>query len=329
MASTTARRTAAEEVAATLSTAASYASSTPGVTIEYLEVDFDTLEIDPSIQRDEERDEINRIVREFNPDALGVVTVSVRDVANPSTGKPEAHWFLVDGQQRRAACREVQYQGKLRALVYRGLSKDQEAQLFLDLNDRKGVGPWSKFKARLEAGEEQALAIQLILDELEIPVGAPDGFMAIAKADSIFKAGERGPANLRFALTILRDVYGEYNARILGGLAYLYNECHQFLDEELLRSKLSEYASSPLQVVRSANTLKATYGGRADIVYAEALANFYNRKMRRNSARSKALPSFYLGRKFRPTGSDLDELAIRRAEALEEADRDDEFADEA
>lgn len=299
------RTTAQDGLASVLSIHASFAAMNPEHRVSVMMLDWESLEIDPTIQRDEEADEINRIVREFNPAALGVITVSVREVPDPVTGVPSPHWFLVDGQQRRAVCRLVSYEHQLPAIVHYGLTKAQEAQLFLDLNNRKGVGPWSKYKSRIEAGEPQAVAIQAILKDLEIPIGPPGGFMAIAKADSIFRGSPRGAANLRFALEMMRDCYSSYDGRIIGGFARLYDEfaSDPRFKVETLRSRLAEFAPTTDNVVRSARTLETTYGGKADLAYAEALAGFFNRRFRRDSPNS--LPSLFHGYKRRPEPAEL------------------------
>jgi hypothetical protein len=227
-------------------------------------------------------------------------------------------WFLVDGQQRRAACRIENYSEKVPAIVHYGLTKDEEAKLFLALNFREGVGAWDRYKARLEAQEPQAMAIAEMLEDLDIPTGV-GAFQAIGQADRIYSKGTRGPANLHFALSILSELYEEYDGRVLGGLGLLYDEYHQFIDVENFRTKLSKHAPTIGHIIRAAKTVQALYGGKADLVYAEALVNFHNRGTHRGAKGSKALPSLFLGRKFKPSGGDLEELAAMRADALDEA----------
>src|SRR5262245_2546733 len=75
----------------------------PDHSVEVLEdLDYTIFEIDPRIQREERPGEINKIINNFNPDALSVFTISVREVDMPD-GSTATKWFLVDGQQRRAA----------------------------------------------------------------------------------------------------------------------------------------------------------------------------------------------------------------------------------
>lgn len=301
---------------------AAFASVNPDHHMEFRLIDYTIPEIDTSIQRDEVIREINRISgKKFNPAAIGVLTVSVREVEDPETGEVTARWFLVDGQQRRASLARIGFEHQVPAIVHYGLTKDEEAQLFLDLNAREGVGAWARFKARLQAKEEQALAIKEMLDDLDIPLGV-GGFQAIAQADRIYSRGERGPANLRFALSILREIYEEYDGRVLGGLGLFYNEYHQFVDVESFREKLGRFAPTLIQVVRAAKTIEALYGGKADLLYAEALVNFYNRRTQRGARGGKRLPSLFLGRKFKPAGGDLEELAAMRADAADEAARE-------
>lgn len=305
----------------------SFVSENPDHRMEFMLIDYTVPEIDPTIQREQVVSEINRIAANFNPAALGVFTVSVREVEDPESGETVARWFLVDAQQRQAACIKVGYDQKVPAIVHYGLTKEDEARLFLDLNDREGVGAWDKFKARLQAQEAQAVAIQDIIDDLEIPVGPPHGFMAITAADRVYTRGTRGPANLRFALSLLKELYNEYDGRAITGLALLYDEFHQFLDLEVLRRKLQEHVPTMGSLIMNAQTVKQLHGGTSGLAFAEAIVTTYNRQMRLNAKNSKALPSLYLGRRFKPTKGDLDDLAARHAVAADQ-DIDDSGLDD-
>lgn len=301
-----------------------FASANPAHRHVVLEgLDYRTFEIDRSIQRNEEPGEISKIVRNFNPDALGTFTISVRDVELPD-GKIVTKWFLIDGQQRNAALTRMKWDGKVRAVVHYNLSVAEEARLFLDLNDRTSVGPWGRFKARLVAEEPIAVAIKNMLDELDINLGGPNGFSAISCADRIFNKGARGPANLRWSLQVLKNTYGRYDGRVLEALALLFDEYHQFIDTESLQNKMLEVAPSSAKLIGNGHIVQQLYHVTSPMAIAEAIIAAYNRYTKKGEGirHSSRLPSI-LDRKRKPNWRDKDALA----EAHEDRDAEDQAAE--
>lgn len=334
----TAAATAAVARAATaqrgrsLDISGAFKSTNPNHRVELRLVDPSTLRVDTTIQRSIVQRDVNRIVRDFNPAALGTLVVSVRLEEDQETGELGDAWYLLDGQQRQEAIRIVEWTGKVPAEVHYGLSREEEALLFLQLNTRDAVNAWDKYKSRLVAGEEQALAIQAMLQEIGVPTGPPKGFMAIGQADAVYSSGANGPAALRFALEILHDVYNEYDGRVIAGLALVYSEFAEFLDVELLRNKLQRHAPSIGSLIQQAKLMQQLHGGKSALQFAEAIINTYNRGMKGGARYSKALPSVYLGKRRKPSGKDLEGLAdLRTSAALSaetELDDDDLELDE-
>src|SRR5215831_3694728 len=70
--------------------------------------------VDPHVQRAIRPNQVNRMVREFNPGAVGAITLSLR---------PGGELHIVDGQNRAAAAREALGEGaRIPALVHVGLT---------------------------------------------------------------------------------------------------------------------------------------------------------------------------------------------------------------
>lgn len=278
-------------------------------------VDYKTLEIDPEIQRDEEAGEITHIVNNFNPAALGTLTISARiDEAG------QKRLFVVDGQQRQAALTQLDYPRQVRALVHYNLTVEEEAALFLQLNYRRAVGAWNQFKARRKAKDSQALAIWALLQELGIPTGGSKGFTAIGTADKIYRQTD-GADRLAWALRMVRDIYdsmgegGCYDGRVIEAFSMVYAHYGKVLrrkDEEDLMAKLSAVGGGIKSLIGHGQTIKLVNGGHISTGIANAILDRFNKFKRGQAKNGTRLPHIGSGRR-----------AIRRgAEALAEADVD-------
>lgn len=124
----------------------------------------DTLTVDPAYQRAENDPKIRKIMREFNPDAIGVLYVSRRD---------DGTVVIIDGQQRRAAFLRMGWgDQRLPCMVYSGLTQAEEASLWTDYNElRTKPTPLDRFRADLVAGDPDAVSVQQILDRHNLTFG--------------------------------------------------------------------------------------------------------------------------------------------------------------
>lgn len=90
----------------------------------------------------------------FRPHLFGVITLSERK----GTGGRRLACF--DGQHRTKMARNMQFE-TVPALVYQGLTRAQEAQLFADLQgERRGMHSVDKFRAQLVGGDPVAKDIE-------------------------------------------------------------------------------------------------------------------------------------------------------------------------
>lgn len=115
-------------------------------------VPVEDLFVDPSYQRTLDEKRVDRIASEFDPALLGTLEVSARNGRSA----------VFDGQHRLAALRKI---GRRSApcIVHKELSVADEARLFVQLQtERKALPPLDRFRARIVAGEEQAIAIERI-----------------------------------------------------------------------------------------------------------------------------------------------------------------------
>lgn len=196
------------------------------------------------IQREAIQAWVRKLSRNFRREAIGVIYVSKRQ---------DGTLAMLDGQHRVLALIEMgQGEQPVDCLVYEGLSVDQEAELFLRFNDRRGVAATDKFRVGVAAGREDCVAIASILDELHLQIaGAPmtNGNAPIscpAAMLSIYnRSGERGgDAALRCALRCAITAFGTDGAaldgRIVGGLGELFL-ANAWVESDKLAERLAKF----------------------------------------------------------------------------------------
>lgn len=269
-----------------------FQSMNPQHRVEVEEVYLDEMFIDPTIQRDEEPGEIAQIVAQFNEGALGTLTLSARGSGS---------YTVLDGQQRRAALLQLRALGqwgehkKVRALVHYGLSLQEEAQLFLDLNFRRSVSPLRRFKTRIIAGDPMALKIKGILDEFNIPLGTtPKGFQAVTTVERIMRQ-EGGEDRFRWCLRIIQDVYdtgngGCWDGRVIEGFALVHAAYVDQIDTDRLVKKLTSVGNHVSKLLGAGRVRQGIFRGEIHFHIGESIIEYYNKSNRANPKFPKSLP---------------------------------------
>lgn len=112
-------------------------------------VKLSDLFVDPAYQNNLSKKIAELIKAKFNPKAIGQIVVSQRT---------DGTLALVDGFARTDALSEKGY-SEWEARVYEGLSRKEEAQLYVDLQNRKKDKTDSVYKARYTAGDKKVLSM--------------------------------------------------------------------------------------------------------------------------------------------------------------------------
>lgn len=258
-----------------------FRSKNPNHTRTFGWVDPTELEIDPTIQRPENKVLINGIAREYDPYAAGVITVSIREWVDPETGEKRETLVVVDGQQRTRAAIRAGYTEKVPAMLHRGLSRPEEAELFRRLNFRRSVTAINLFRSAIVEGDQDVLNIVATLDELDIPFSSSKGFTAVRVARRLAKR-KNGIANFRWALVTIGAIYdtdgrgGVYDGRVVEAFARFYERFRDDIDEKELRSKLLKNPGGIAGLIGHAETIRAGAGGSMFPNLCQALIVRYN-----------------------------------------------------
>lgn len=211
---------------------------------------------------------IEEIASNFDPDKLGVLTVNERD----------GTYWVVDGGHRLTALGLMGYgDQKTQCWVYHGLTEEQEADLFLDLNNVRVVNAMDKFKVAVVAERAAEADVDRIVRSLGLGVGP--GRNNVSCVSALLKVYHRGGAKvLATTVRIVRDAYGApgYAARVVEGIGLFVASYENTFDEGRLVSKLSRKFGGVNGLLGRAEQIKSSHGAPLPQAVAAATVETYN-----------------------------------------------------
>lgn len=161
------------------------------------------MRVSPKAQRDHTKPGALRLIEEiagdFDPDKLGLMTVSERDGV----------YWVIDGGHRRAALIRMGYEDQqVQCRTYHGLSEEDEAEMFLSLNNVRVVSAMDKFKVAVVAGRGVEAEIDRVVRAQGLSIGGGKG-TSIRSVTAVMKVFESGGAKvLAQTLDIIKESYG-------------------------------------------------------------------------------------------------------------------------
>lgn len=226
---------------------------------------------------------VERIVNNFNPAALGIITVSRR-------GKMVN--VVLDGAHRVEAVRRITGgDGEVLCHVFTGLPREVEAQMFLDLNAGNQPHLIDRFKVRIVAGDVVAKAMDEILTAYGWKVDNRNGngfFQPVGAAEKVYRigktknaAGEEKYANLfQDAVMVLSHAWkneqSSMMAPLLEAVAAMLLEYGSDLDTGRLERTLANYSGGARGLLEDGRQLARSLRGRASMGVAARLVDEYN-----------------------------------------------------
>lgn len=213
---------------------------------------------------------IEEIAANFDPDKLGVLTVSERD----------GTFWVVDGGHRLNALTRMGYGDQdVQCWTYHGLTEKQEADLFLDLNNVRVVSTMDKFKVAVVAGRGVESQISAIVQEAGLSIGttaSPTSLYCVGALQKVYAMG--GTKVLEQTLRIVRDAYGKagFSARVVEGIGLFVSNYENTFTEDLLIAKLSRKLGGVNGLLNQAAVTRATYGVSSAVAVAASVVETYN-----------------------------------------------------
>jgi hypothetical protein len=182
----------------------------------------DQLTVDQDVQRKLNESRVAKIAADFHERALGVFVISARQGLDPATNETFTRHVVLDGQTRLAALRKFSGTPDTKlevvAQVYHGLSRAEEAEIFLEHNDRAAVRKIDLFRL--------ALVVQRHGFEAKDSAVPERRFTAISTAQRIVKM-DGGTEALDRAFELIQRSWGyrvnAASAEAVDGLGVLFH----------------------------------------------------------------------------------------------------------
>ena len=246
----------------------------------------DSLTIDSRVQRKEgvKASRVASIADNFNPDALGSITVSRRK---------NGTLVILDGAHRCEAARIAEYTSPLHALVYDGLTLAQEAAMFNLLNTFQAPSFISRTLAKVVAGDREATDIVHTIEGhgWKIGLNSDNGwFSAVQAAERVYRNGvgtldngehpELLDQTMAFITTTWHHDRESAHQMIVLGIGQLFARFGDAVDVTKLSKALAQ--ERPYNVISHAKAMQAYQGGTTPSALARVVVGMNNKGRRVN-----------------------------------------------
>lgn len=256
----------------------------------YAQVAAGQLKIDHSYQRRVDRTFVRRKAVDFNPDAFGVLHVSLR---------ADGCYYVIDGQHRMEIVLSLGEDWKRQnvpCLVYDGMTVAEEAAMFGELNTVNPMHAYDRFRADLTALEPGALAINATAKKNGFSIGPGSGAFSCVTALRRIYGGLRarnraaGPENLDRTLRVLAKAFGTKaphpHGSLVLGLGTFLERYAEEVDDTRVIHKLAASSGGWAGLVGRARGLREIEGGSIALAVFEVIRKSYNQGIRVNKLNS-------------------------------------------
>lgn len=238
-------------------------------------------------QRDLKPGRVDHIAANMDLEQLGTITVNKRGTL----------YYILDGQHRAEAVKAWMGEGwenqQLQCWTYQGLTEEQEAEVFLKLNDTLTVQAFDKFRIGFNAGRPEEVEISAVVMKAGLTISQSKAEGSIGAVGTLRRVYRReGSAVLERALGIIRDAYGSpgLEAPIIDGIGLLCGRYNGELDVAATVQRLSSAAGGVAALMNRAYFAKNQTGAHLNQCVAAAAVELINR-----GKGGKKLPGWWKG----------------------------------
>lgn len=242
------------------------------------------LKTDMSYQSPVKQAQVNKIVKNFDEKSIDSIVVNLRE---------DGHYYIVDGQHRVSALRHLGILD-VSAKVHAGLSLDEEAKLYHDINSRPTKSPNAMAKAKMAHGDTFADAIDMAVEEAGMHIDYEVNHKSIGYVgayrtlENIYK--KYGREKLVEALLFIKRVFGNHNGYFKGffieGVAKFLNSFEQNINMNSLEQKLQKQGFSNL--LAEINKQRPNFKSKTEAV-PFVIADIYNKNRKADYKLNKKL----------------------------------------
>lgn len=240
----------------------------------------------PHAQRELREAWVNKILSEFDLDAIGIPVLSER----------RGVFYVLDGQHRIEALKrflEKDWEdSRILCNVFRGLTEVQEAQKFDELNNNKTVNSFCRFRIRVAGEREVETAVQRVVESCNLRVSRDDIPGSIQAVSTLCRVYKRSDAEiLGKSLRIISTGFGDagFTAPIIDATGLFVQRYNGAVNERVAANALQEVRGGVSGVMNQATALHERVGGTKSHAIAATIVDIVNRGLPRN----KKLPSWW------------------------------------
>lgn len=236
----------------------------------------------PLAQRELNAARVDRLAADFDPEQIGVPTVSARD----------GWFFIIDGQHRIEALKAIGWGDQsVQCWTYEGMNEAEEAEMFLRLNDVLTVAGFAKYRVSLTAGREIECDIDRIVRAQQLVVSRdaiPGAIQAVGTLRRVYTRSN--PKTLARTLRLIRDSYGDsgFEAPVIDGLALLCQRYNGQLNDQDAIERLGKVHGGVKGLLGAAEKIRRSTGNAKAHCVAAAAVEIINR-----GRGGKKLPSWW------------------------------------
>lgn len=197
------------------------------------------LYIDMQYQREPNVNKVSKIARTFNPDALGVIICSLRE---------DGKIAVIDGGHRVAALNLMGMTDLcVKALVYIGLTLEEEARIFTLMNDNRTKPKTADlFRAEVIANDPKSLGLNSLMENLGLVAANAPGNNKIRCIGTLKEVYDNaGFYHTKVTLEVLKEAFGEhsssFNADAITAIAIISKRYGNAINKSLLIKALQRF----------------------------------------------------------------------------------------
>lgn len=250
------------------------------------EIPGNRLTVDRRVQRTKRNEaKIAKLMRDWDWNLVGLLTVSRRD-----TGEE----VLLDGDHRNEVIRRLtDNTGTSPCKVYEGLTRAQEADMFIKLNPGNQPTLMDRFRVETQIEESAAKRIEQIVHSRGwVADGMPgnghiNAVSVLYRLDDLSLKVEAEPHLVDVALLCITRAWGNdkhgVQAAILFAIGRMFSELGSRIDVDILINAMKNYKGGPMGLAAAARQEASNRGKKTSMTVADILTEAYNKGRSKNT----------------------------------------------